>query len=114
MHKSIANILENWVEKINQDEFYFDNAFQQLIQEKSSVEAFEFIPHMVDAILSINDDYIVSELIFYLNCLYGKANTTEIHPTLSAKLEDLEKHITNLKGEYSAREFKEFKRDLRL
>ena len=35
MHKSIADILDNWVEKINQDEFYLANSFDQIIQEKT-------------------------------------------------------------------------------
>ena len=38
MHQSIAIILENWVEKINEDEFYFSNAFEQLFQEKRAMK----------------------------------------------------------------------------
>lgn len=114
MHKSIEDILDNWVEKINQDEFYLANSFDQIIQEKSSSEAFDFIPHMVDAILSTKDDFIASQLIFYMNCLYGKAKTTEIHPVFISKQRELENHISQLDGEDSAREYNEFKRDLRL
>jgi hypothetical protein len=106
--------LDNWVEKINQDEFYFANSFDQLINEKSSSESFDFIPHMIEAILLTNDDFIASQLIFYCNCLYGKANTTELHPVFFCKREELEKHISSLKGEDTVREYGEFKRDLRL
>ena len=58
MHQSIAVILENWAEKINEDEFYFSTAFEQLIQEKTSYEAVEFILHMLEAILDTNDDFV--------------------------------------------------------
>lgn len=114
MHESIAMILENWVQKINEDEFYFSNAFDQLIQEKTSYEAFEFIPHMLEAILETNDDFIAAQLIFYLSCLYGKADTTEIHNALSEQQTKLEKHIASLNGHYAMRDYREFKRDLRL
>ena len=66
MHQSIALILENWVKKINEDEFYFSTKFDQLIQEKTSYEAFEFIPHMLDVILETNDDFVAAQLIFHL------------------------------------------------
>ena len=114
MHQSIAIILENWVEKINEDEFYFSNAFEQLFQEKTSYEAFEFIPHMLEAILETNDDFVAAQLIFYLNCLYGKADTTEIHTALSEQQTKLEKHIARLDGHYAMRDYRELKRDLRL
>lgn len=114
MYKSIAIILDNWIEKINEDEFYFSNAFDQLIQEKTSYEAFEFIPHMLEAILETNDDFVAAQLIFYLNCLYGKANTTEIHTALAEQQTKLEKHITNLNGHYAMRDYRELKWDIRL
>ena len=114
MHQSIAMILENWVEKINEDEFYFSNAFDRLIQKKTSYEAFEFIPHMLEAIIETNDDFVAAQLIYYLNCLYGKADTTEIHTALSEQQTKLEKHIARLNGHYAMREYRELKRDLRL
>ena len=114
MHHTIAVILEDWVEKINEDEFYLSTAFDKLIQEKTSFEAFDFIPYMLDAILETNDDFVASQLIFYMNCLYGKADTTEIHPVLSQKQEKLDQHIARLTGNYAIREHREFKRDLRL
>jgi len=114
MHQSIATILENWVEKINEDEFYFSNAFDRVFQEKTSYEAFEFIPHMLEAILETNDDFVAAQLIFYLNCLYGKADTTEIHAAFSEQQIKLEKHIASLNGHYAMREYRELKRDLRL
>ncbi|MBS4177642.1 hypothetical protein [Lederbergia citrea] len=114
MHKSIADILDNWIEKINQDEFYFANSFDKIINDKNSSEAFDFIPHMIDAILLTNDDFIASQLIFFMNCLYGKANTTELHPVFVSKRKELEKHLSSLEGEDSIREYEEFKRDLRL
>ncbi|MGP7816766.1 hypothetical protein [Niallia sp. 01092] len=114
MHKDIESILENWVEKINEDEFYLAHSFDRIIDNKSSVEAFEYIPHMIDAILETNDDFIASQLIFYTNCMYGKANTTELHPIFVSKLEELEKHILSLHGNNSKREYEEMKRDLRM
>ena len=114
MHQSIAMILENWVEKINEDEFYFSTVFDQLIQGKTSYEAFEFIPHMLEAIIETNDDFVAAQLIFYLNCLYGKADTTEIHTALSEQTTKLEKHLASLNGHYAMRDYREFKRDLRL
>ena len=114
MHKSIADILDNWIEKINQDEFYLANSFDEIINAKNSSEAFEFIPYMIEAILLTEDDFIASQLIFYMNCLYGKANTTEIHPFFISKRQELENHISNMAGNNSVREYSEFKRDLRL
>lgn len=114
MHHSIVRILEDWVEKINQDEFYFSNAFNPLIQNKTSYEAFDFIPHMLDAIIETSDDFFASQLIFYLNCLYGKADTTEIHPVLLKKQVMIERHLAGLDGHYAIKEYREFKRDLRL
>ncbi|MEK5040173.1 hypothetical protein [Sporosarcina sp. FSL K6-3457] len=114
MHKSIADILENWIEKINQDEFYIANSFDVIINAKNSSEAFEFIPYMIEAILLSEDDFITSQLIFYMNCLYGKANTTELHPSFISKRQELENHISNMSGNNSVREYNEFKRDLRL
>ncbi|MFT8319986.1 MAG: hypothetical protein ABF649_03685 [Bacillus sp. (in: firmicutes)] len=114
MHKEIENILENWVEKINEDAFYLAHSFDRLIDEKSSILAFEYIPHMLDAILETNDDFIASQLIFYTNCMYGKANTTELHPAFVSKLEKLENHIHHIDGNNSKREYGEMKRDLRM
>ena len=114
IHKSIAIILDNWVEKINEDEFYFSNTFEQLFQEKTSYEAFEFIPHMLEAILETNDDFVSAQLIFHLNRLYGKADTTEIHTELSEQQTKLEKHIASLNGQYAMRDYHEFKQDSRL
>lgn len=114
MHKSIAEILDNWIEKINQDEFYLANSFDEIINTKSSSEAFEFIPYMIEAILLTGDDFIASQLIFYMNCLYGKANTTELHPFFISKRQELEDHISHIGGNDSVREYSEFKRDLRL
>lgn len=114
MHKEIESILDNWIEMINEDEFYLAHSFDQLIDRKNSVEAFEYIPHMLDAILETDDDFIASQLIFHLNCLYGKADTTEIHPYLASNLEQLEEHIFHLQGEYSKHEYEELKRDIRL
>ncbi|WP_191561955.1 hypothetical protein [Metabacillus idriensis] len=114
MHKDIEGILDNWVEKINQDEFYLAHSFDLIIENKNSAEAFEFIPHMIDAILETNDDFIASQLIFYLNCLYGKADTAEIHHEFRSKKEELEEHINNLGCDNSEREYKEFKRDMKI
>ncbi|MGD6796084.1 hypothetical protein [Metabacillus indicus] len=85
MHKEIEGILENWVEKINLDEFHLAHSFDKVIQSKKSPEAFEYITHMIDAILETYNDFIASQLIFYLNCLYGKSDTAEIHPALILK-----------------------------
>ncbi|KEZ52458.1 hypothetical protein [Metabacillus indicus] len=114
MHKDIESILDNWIEKINKDEFYLAHSFDKIIEKKSSAEAFEYIPHMIDAILETNDDFIASQLIFYLNCLYGKADTAEIHHAFISKKEEMEWHINNLDGEDSKREYLEFKRDLKI
>ncbi|WP_445491721.1 hypothetical protein [Niallia sp. 03133] len=114
MHKDMESILENWVEKIKEDEFYLAHSFDRLIDNKSSMEAFEYIPHMLDAILETNDDFIASQLIFYTNCMYGKANTTELHPVFVLKLEELESHIHHIDGNHSKREYEEMKRDLRM
>ena len=69
---------------------------------------------MIEAILLTEDDFISSQLIFYMNCLYGKANTTEIHSSFISKRQELENHISNMAGNNSVREYREFKRDLRL
>lgn len=109
IHKEIESILDNWIEKTNKNEFYLAHSFDKLINRKNSAEAFEYIPQMIDGIVETNENFIASLLIFYLICLYEKANTTEIHPYLSSKIEQLEAHIFHLQGEYQ-----EFKRDVRL
>ena len=60
----------------------------------------------------MRDEFVAAQLIYYLNCLYGKADTTEIHAALSEQQTKLEKHIASLNGHYAMREYREFKRDL--
>lgn len=114
IHPDIAEILHNWIAKINADEFHFAHAFDALIARKTEVEAFEFTPYLLEAALLAYDDFIVSQLLFYLNCMYGKANTTEIHYKVLDKLPLLEQHVLQLNGHYAEQELNEFKRDLRL
>lgn len=114
MHNSLAHILENWVEQINLDEFYLVHSFDRLLAEKSSSEAYEFIPYIIEAVLLTTDGFLASQLIFYLNCFYGKADTTELHPVLLDKRKELENHISRLKDPDAAREYEELKKELRL
>lgn len=114
MHPEIAEILTDWTRKINEDEFYLARSFDRLIEKKSSSDAFNFIPDMIHAILLTDDDFIASQLVFYLNCLYGKADTTEIHPVFQETRRELEQHLIRLDGDDARNEYKDLKRDLRL
>lgn len=110
----IDEILNDWVRKLNEDEFYFTHAFETLIESFTSYEAFDFIELMVQTILKLDNPFLVNQFIFFTGCLYSKAKTTELHPVMEKNLPAIEKHILQLQNSGVHREWQELKRDLRL
>jgi hypothetical protein len=111
--KKLIAVYDNWQEKLNEDEWYFSNAFETISKEMSSESAFNYIPEVTYLLLELNEDYLIWETLYFLIDLYSIAMTTEIHPILEENWSTLSDHIQKYEDSYST-PFQELKRVLRI
>lgn len=111
--KRLLEIYVEWEEKLDNDEWYFSNAFESIIKGMTSEEAFNYIPNAIEVLLDINDDYLLWETLYFLMDLYSIADTTQIHPYLESNWSALKQHIKNYEDSYTT-PFKELMRQLRI
>ncbi len=102
-----------WEDKLDQDEWYFSNAFESITKGMSPEEAFNYIPNVIEMLIKLDDDFLIWNTLYFLIELYYLADTTEIHPFLNENWAILKNHIKKYKDSYST-PFKVFKRHLRM
>ncbi|MFP3727665.1 ABC transporter [Priestia filamentosa] len=109
----LRDIYANWEQKLEVDEWYFDNAFSILNKEMNSHQAFNYIPNIVSMLLELKEGFLIWETLYFLIEVYGQADTTEIHPFLHSKWDALSAHVRNYPDAYQT-PFHELKRLLRI
>lgn len=57
MENAILNIFEDWEKKLENDEWYFQNAYENLVEGLTSEEAFLQIPAIIHILLKTVDLY---------------------------------------------------------
>jgi len=114
LEEKLLNILKNWEAKLNQNEWYFRESFEELTKGLSAEKAFNAIPEICSIILKLESSFLIGETIDFLHEMYNVADTTEIHPFLRKHLDQIQKHINKFGDDYEKNAFKEFKESLRL
>jgi hypothetical protein len=109
----LSEIFDNWRDKFDHDEWYFNKSFELISNGMSPDEAFDYIPNVIEVIFSLEDDLLIWYTLYFLISLYSIAKTTEIHNELIKNWTTLDKHISNFKDSYST-PFQELKRTLRI
>ncbi len=111
--KSLHEILINWQENLDQDEWYFSRSFEEMSENMTSEEAFHFIPVVVKEFTKLKNAFLIGELIDFLHAVYTKANTTEVHPILLQEQENINEIIITYGDDYSKHALNEFKESIR-
>lgn len=113
MRQEFSNIFVNWQDKLNEDEWYFSNAFDDIKTGMTPVEAFDFIPIIIKQILILDDDFLIWNALYFLISIYSIAQTTEMHCELNRNWETFSEHISKYKDSYK-NPYQELKRYLRI
>lgn len=108
IRKKINKSLNNWEEELNKDEWYFSNLRDEILQEITPEEAFNYIPDVVKICLELKDKYLVGEIFEILLDLVKRTNTTEIPSYLEKNWEALINYVSSI-GDYNKRKTKELK-----
>ncbi|MEH6949611.1 ABC transporter [Bacillus sp. JJ634] len=110
--KALTQVYLDWQEKLDNNEWYFSDAFDSIVKDMNPEQAFAYIPNVIQMLLQLEDEFLIWETLYFLLQVYGIANTTEIHPELRNNWEALTKHIYKYPDAYKT-PFQELKRDLR-
>ena len=111
--KRLLDIYIEWEDKLDKDEWYFSNSFELITKGMTPEEAFNYIPNIIEALIKLDDDFLVWETLYFLIEIYVLADTTQVHPFLERNWSMLEKHIRKYEDSY-ATPFREFKGYLRI
>ena len=109
----LLEIYVGWEDKLNKDEWYFSNSFDSITKGITSQEAYKCIPNIIEVLLSLEDDYLIWETLYFLIEIYSIADTTEIHPQLESNFSLLTQHIKKYNDSYTT-PFKELMEHLRI
>ena len=85
--QEFTGIYDGWEKKLDNDEWYFSNSFEKIINRLSSVEAYDYIPTVINELIKLRHSYLIGETLDFLHSLYNRADTTEIHPILKKNIE---------------------------
>jgi len=113
MKQELSDIYVNWQDKLQEDEWYFSNAFDDIERGMSAGEAFDYIPVIIKQILILNNDFLVWNTLYFLLSIYSTAKTTEIHSELKKNWLTLSEHISDYEDSFE-KPFQELKRYLRI
>lgn len=113
INEQLAAIYCDWEKKLDDNEWYFSDAFDSITRTMTSSEAFSYVSEVVHAILELKDEMLIWETLYLLIELFSTADTTEVHPILKKRWRELEKHISNY-DEVKKNPFRELKCQLRL
>ncbi len=70
MDKRLLEIYVDWEDKLDQDEWYFSNAFESITKGMSPEEAFNYIPNVIEMLIKLDDDFLIWETLYFLIELY--------------------------------------------
>jgi hypothetical protein len=90
----LAN-LENWEQRLTNDEWFFVRIGDDLVDSLTPPEAFSAIDQIIDHLLTTDDSNLQIELILLIQSLARKADTTEMPPKLQQSLGLISKDISN-------------------
>jgi hypothetical protein len=107
------DIYIEWEDKLDDDEWYFCNAFGSISKDLSPEEAFNSIPNVIEVLFKLEHDFLIWETLYFLIALYNIADTTRIHPFLERNWSLIIIHIKKYDDSY-ATPFMELKRHLRI
>ncbi|MFM1654566.1 ABC transporter [Brevibacillus sp. B_LB10_24] len=110
--KALIQVYVDWQEKLDNNEWYFSEAFESIIKDMSSEEAFAYIPNIVRMLLLLEDEFLIWNTLYFLLTVYSISDTTEIHPELRSNWQALTKHISKYPDVYKTA-FQELRRNLR-
>ena len=110
---ALTQVYLDWQEKLDNNEWYFSNAFDSIVKDMDPEQAFAYIPNVVQMLLQLEGEFLIWETMYFLLQVYEIANTTEIHPELSNNWEALTQRISEYPDVYKT-PFQELKKDLRL
>ncbi|MCD7034539.1 ABC transporter [Metabacillus sp. GX 13764] len=113
MKDALSQVYDHWEEKMDNNEWYFSDAFDDIVKDMTPEDAFAYIPNVLGMLLRIEEEFLIWETLYFLLQVYAIADTTEIHPELKSSWDALEKHISCYPEAYGT-PFQELKRDLRL
>ncbi|WP_095271060.1 MULTISPECIES: ABC transporter [Terribacillus] len=97
----MIKIFANWETKLEKNEWYFSDCYEELTTNLSSFEAFSAIPDVISVLLTVKDPFLLNETIDFLDTLYIIADTTEIHPMLRGEWENIKSHIQRFGDNHS-------------
>ncbi len=81
--------LAAWEEHLQADEWHFVHLREQIVKELSPQAAFALINEVVPLLLEQKDDFGKSESGALLLALAGRADTSELPPTLAARWDEV-------------------------
>ena len=90
----------DWQSKLQREEWYFTTLRKELTDGLEPHEAFSVIPEAVDLTLEQSDRFLCLECFELLLALARVSDTTEVHPVLNDKWEQLCSHVSQF-GRYS-------------
>jgi hypothetical protein len=57
--KRLLEIYVEWEDKLDNDEWYFSNAFESITNGMTSEEVFNYIPNAIEVLLDLDDDSLL-------------------------------------------------------
>ncbi|MDX8045868.1 ABC transporter [Gracilibacillus sp. S3-1-1] len=112
MKQKILLIFQDWQFKLDNDEWYFQNAFEELTIGLTPVEAYDSIPTIIEVLFEMEDHFLIEETMDILLGIYHIADTTEIHPFI--EMQQIEQHLDKYHSVYGKVCLNELKRLLRI
>lgn len=110
----LSDIYTEWQQKLDENEWYFSNAFEELLNRLSPAEAYDYIPVVIDELIQLRHSYLIGETLDFLHSVYNRADTTEIHPIVEKEFRNIENVIHQYGDKYSKYAFNELRTILRM
>lgn len=99
----------DWEEKLNEDEWYFAQFRENVINDISPEQAYNQISEAIELVLEQTDPWLLGECFEILLSLCIKSDTTRIPASLMSSWDKLENHLSSY-GKYYNDRFAEIKR----
>ena len=112
--RELSEIYTDWQDKLDQDEWYFSPSFEKIIERLTPIEAFDSIPSVINELIKLREPYLIGETLDFLQSIYHKADTTEVHPVVKRELKNIETVVQNVGDDYSKNALREWKTFLRI
>ncbi|MGB7605362.1 MAG: hypothetical protein WBL93_07770 [Lutisporaceae bacterium] len=113
LKKEFYEWIVNWEEKLNEDEWYFTQFRENVINDIIPEQAYTQIPEAVELVLEQTDPWLLGECFEILLSLCTKSDTTRIPSCLSLNWEQLDNSLS-YHGQYYKDRLSELKRWYRI